>query len=174
MSEADEARSKRGRSRGRSFTVSRSAAAKTPPATPAKSKKGRDKSESSIGRHFRTKSTDSVNGGGGGGESAAASPAVVPPHSAGSGSGGGSSGGGVGFLAKLNNKAAALQQGGPADFVAYLRKVRQPQQVEVGRLHKLRLLLRNETVAWTDEFVRQGGMKEIVDLLHRIMEVEWR
>ncbi|TGO81619.1 hypothetical protein BPOR_1081g00040 [Botrytis porri] len=62
----------------------------------------------------------------------------------------------------------------PDDFVSYLRKVQKPESVEVGRLHKLRLLLRNETVAWTDNFVRQGGMEEIVGLLHRTMEVEWR
>lgn len=62
----------------------------------------------------------------------------------------------------------------PDDFVSYLRKVQKPELAEVGRLHKLRLLLRNETVAWTDNFVRQGGMEEIVGLLHRIMEVEWR
>jgi hypothetical protein len=60
------------------------------------------------------------------------------------------------------------------DFVSYLRKVQKPELVEVGRLHKLRLLLRNETVAWTDEFIGHGGMEEIVSLLHRIMEVEWR
>ncbi|QSZ35040.1 hypothetical protein DSL72_007903 [Monilinia vaccinii-corymbosi] len=62
----------------------------------------------------------------------------------------------------------------PDDFVTYLRRVQKPELVEVGRLHKLRLLLRNETVAWTDNFVRQGGMEEIVGLLHRTMEVEWR
>ncbi|CAG8952626.1 hypothetical protein HYFRA_00009733 [Hymenoscyphus fraxineus] len=62
----------------------------------------------------------------------------------------------------------------PEDFVTYLRKTRQPEKVEVGRLHKLRLLLRNETVAWTDDFVGQGGMAEMVGLLHRTMEVEWR
>jgi hypothetical protein len=60
------------------------------------------------------------------------------------------------------------------DFVSYLRKVRRPELVEVGKLHKLRLLLRNETVAWTDGFIGQGGMEEIVGLLHRTMEVEWR
>ncbi|KAG9235903.1 armadillo-type protein [Amylocarpus encephaloides] len=62
----------------------------------------------------------------------------------------------------------------PDDFVSYLRKNPKPELVEVGRLHKLRLLLRNETVAWTDEFIGQGGMEETVALLHRIMEVEWR
>lgn len=62
----------------------------------------------------------------------------------------------------------------PDDFVAYLRKVQKPELVEVGKLHKLRLLLRNETVAWTDEFIGLGGMKEIVELLHRTIAVEWR
>ncbi|RDW94461.1 GTPase binding protein Rid1 [Coleophoma crateriformis] len=62
----------------------------------------------------------------------------------------------------------------PEDFVSYLKKVQKPELIEVGRLHKLRLLLRNETVAWTDDFIRQGGMEEIVGLLHRTLEVEWR
>lgn len=62
----------------------------------------------------------------------------------------------------------------PDDFVNYLRKAQKPELVEVGKLHKLRLLLRNETVAWTDSFIGLGGMIEIVGLLHRTMEVEWR
>ena len=60
------------------------------------------------------------------------------------------------------------------DFVSYLSRIQKPELVEVGKLHKLRLLLRNETVAWTEEFIRQGGMREIVGLFHRIIEVEWR
>ncbi|OBT86972.1 hypothetical protein VE02_04602 [Pseudogymnoascus sp. 03VT05] len=71
------------------------------------------------------------------------------------------------FIAKAKGHAAT-------DFVAYLRKVQKPESVEVGKLHKLRLLLRNETVAWTDEFITLGGMTEIIALLHRIMAVEWR
>lgn len=55
-----------------------------------------------------------------------------------------------------------------------MRKVQKPQDVEVGKLHKLRQLLRNETLEWVDGFMRQGGMTELVGLLHRIMEVEWR
>lgn len=62
----------------------------------------------------------------------------------------------------------------PADYIAYLRKNTDPTQAEVGRLHKLRILLRNETVTWVDNFVSLGGMAEIVSLLHRIMAVEWR
>lgn len=77
-------------------------------------------------------------------------------------------------VAVAQNLIAKAKGQTPDDFVSYLRKVRKPEAVEVGRLHKLRLLLRNETVAWTDEFIGQGGMEEIVGLLHRIMEVEWR
>lgn len=77
-------------------------------------------------------------------------------------------------LASTPGQARGHQPAVPEDFVAYLRKVRDPTQVEVGRLHKLRLLLRNETVAWVDLFISLGGMSEVVDLLHRIMAIEWR
>ncbi|KAK4624684.1 GTPase-binding protein rid1 [Fulvia fulva] len=62
----------------------------------------------------------------------------------------------------------------PVDYISYLHKNTDPTKIEVGRLHKLRILLRNETVAWVDSFISQGGMAEIVALLHRTMEVEWR
>lgn len=109
----------------------------------------------SIGRHFRSKSNDS-------------SMSERPSFGDVNGNSSGSSGGG--FLGMKSGKSQQV----PADFVAYLKKVQKPELVEVGKLHKLRLLLRNETVAWTEEFIKQGGMKEIVDLLHRIMAVEWR
>ncbi|KAJ8114806.1 hypothetical protein OPT61_g3401 [Boeremia exigua] len=60
------------------------------------------------------------------------------------------------------------------EFINYLKKNPKPQDVEVGKLHKLRLLLRNETVEWVDTFIQDGGMLELVALLHRIMEIEWR
>jgi hypothetical protein len=72
------------------------------------------------------------------------------------------------FLSKLQKPAA------PEEYVSYLRKVQDPKEVEVGKLHKLRLLLRNETVQWVVTFITLGGMAEIVGLLHRIIEVEWR
>ncbi|KAF2739614.1 hypothetical protein EJ04DRAFT_531512 [Polyplosphaeria fusca] len=62
----------------------------------------------------------------------------------------------------------------PNEFISYLRKTHKPQEVENGKLHKLRLLLRNETVDWVDTFMQEGGMTELVGLLHRIMDVEWR
>lgn len=62
----------------------------------------------------------------------------------------------------------------PADYISYLKKNQDPTKVEVGRLHKLRILLRNETVTWVDGFISQGGMSEIVELLSKTMAVEWR
>ncbi|KAF4554922.1 Diaphanous GTPase-binding domain-containing protein [Elsinoe fawcettii] len=62
----------------------------------------------------------------------------------------------------------------PEDYVRHLREMRDPTQAEVGRVHKLRILLRNETVAWTDSFIELGGMAEIIALLQRIMAIEWR
>ncbi|KAL5118519.1 hypothetical protein ACEQ8H_003534 [Pleosporales sp. CAS-2024a] len=62
----------------------------------------------------------------------------------------------------------------PDEFIKYLKKTPRPADVEVGKLHKLRLLIRNETVDWVDNFILEGGMTELVGLLHRIMEIEWR
>ena len=138
----DGKKEKKKHGRGLSLTIVRGSGNKSNPSSPTK-KKG----DSTIGRHFRTKSTESL--------------VSEPPSPF-------ASGYGTSFLAKVKGQQL------PGDFVAYLQKVRQPELVEVGKLHKLRLLLRNETVAWTDEFIRLGGMKEIVELLHRTMAVEWR
>ena len=62
----------------------------------------------------------------------------------------------------------------PDDYISYLKKVQQPEVVEVGKVHKLRQLLRNETVDWVNTFIVQGGMMKLVELLHRINKVEWR
>lgn len=62
----------------------------------------------------------------------------------------------------------------PDDFVHYLREVQKPELVEVGKLHKLRILLRNEKVAWVDSFISIGGMDEVIGLIYRIIKVEWR
>ena len=108
----------------------------------------KQKSERSTSQHSRTKSADLVR--------TTSSPSLA------------SSGGGVGLFGRSNKPAV------PEDFITYLRKVQKPQLVEVGRLQKLRQLLRNETVSWTDSFITQGGMDEIVSLLRRVMDIEWR
>jgi hypothetical protein len=58
--------------------------------------------------------------------------------------------------------------------VHYLREIQKPEMIEVGKIHKLRLLLRNETVSWVNGFIMEGGMDEIVQLVYRIMKMEWR
>ncbi|KAL8838237.1 MAG: hypothetical protein Q9176_005166 [Flavoplaca citrina] len=68
----------------------------------------------------------------------------------------------------------AAKPAAPEDFLHYLQKTQRPQDVEVGRLQKLRQLLRNETVIWVDAFISEGGMTEITALLDRILKVEWR
>ena len=74
----------------------------------------------------------------------------------------------------LTSLAAPDSTTTPGDFIHYLREVQKPSLVEVGKLHKLRILLRNESVTWTDHFVSKGGMDELIQLLYRITQVEWR
>jgi len=130
--------------RPRSRTFTLSRSASKEPTSPTK----KTKPEASLSRHSRKKSSESIRDGT---KSITASGAAVAQN----------------IIAKAKGQT-------PDDFVSYLRRIQKPELVEVGRLHKLRLLLRNETVAWTDEFIKQGGMDEIVGLLHRTMEVEWR
>lgn len=74
----------------------------------------------------------------------------------------------------LTSLASPGSVASPSDFIHYLREVQKPELVEVGKMHKLRILLRNESVLWTDAFVKKGGMDEIVQLLYRTVKVEWR
>ncbi|KIV98091.1 hypothetical protein PV10_01778 [Exophiala mesophila] len=74
-------------------------------------------------------------------------------------------------LASLNGTDSATT---PGDFIHYLREVQKPELVEVGKLHKLRILLRNESISWTDHFVTKGGMDELIQLYYRIAKIEWR
>ena len=74
-------------------------------------------------------------------------------------------------LASLNPADSAAT---PGDFIHYLGEVQKPALVEVSKLHKLRILLRNESISWTDHFVSKGGMDELVQLYCRISKVEWR
>jgi hypothetical protein len=76
----------------------------------------------------------------------------------------------IGILFSCKPDTAAV----PGDFIHYLREVQKPELVEIGKMHKLRILLRNESIAWTDMFVKSGGMGEVVSLLYRIIQVEWR
>ncbi|KAI9890643.1 MAG: hypothetical protein M1814_003712 [Vezdaea aestivalis] len=63
---------------------------------------------------------------------------------------------------------------GPERFVSYLQSICRPETVEIGKIQELKLSLRAERVEWVDEFVRSGGMTDLIGLLHRTIEVEWR
>ena len=74
-------------------------------------------------------------------------------------------------LGSLNMSDSATT---PGDFIHYLREVQKPELVEVSKIHKLRILLRNESISWTDHFVTKGGMNELIQLFYRIAKIEWR
>lgn len=143
--------------RGRSRDRGNNDSTKRPKSPGAPLKK---KAEGTLGRHLRSKSTESfVNIGTNG---TAISPDATSSATASN------------PITDFFAKAKGPQKNSPADFVTYLRTVQTPEKMEVGKLHKLRLLLRNETVAWIEDFIGQGGMEEVVGLLYRIMAVEWR
>ncbi|PSS36748.1 hypothetical protein PHLCEN_2v1379 [Hermanssonia centrifuga] len=47
-------------------------------------------------------------------------------------------------------------------------------QLDVETVKKLRLLLRNESASWTEDFVFKGGYSALLTRLNDILEVEWR
>ncbi|TFK27799.1 hypothetical protein FA15DRAFT_635109 [Coprinopsis marcescibilis] len=47
-------------------------------------------------------------------------------------------------------------------------------QVDVEDIKKLRLMLRNESASWTEEFCIAGGYSALLTRLNEILEVEWR
>lgn len=80
----------------------------------------------------------------------------------------------MGLDGTKESKEQASTPATPEDFVAYLKTALVPQVVEIGRIHKLRILIRNETVSWVNAFILNDGMAELIGLLKRIMQVEWR
>lgn len=60
------------------------------------------------------------------------------------------------------------------EYVSYLKSESKPENFQVGRIHKLRLLLRNETISWIESFIERGGMTSLIDLIRRTMKLEWR
>ncbi|KAF8473368.1 armadillo-type protein, partial [Kalaharituber pfeilii] len=70
----------------------------------------------------------------------------------------------------------------PDDYVTYLSLAITParkknsgmKDVEVAKLHKLRLFLRNERLRWVEDFILLGGLSALIDVLYRCLNVEWR
>ena len=61
----------------------------------------------------------------------------------------------------------------PNEFINYLKSVN-AQTAELGWLHKLRVILRNERLAWVEAFVEAGGFGELEKLLYSLLDIEWR
>jgi len=70
--------------------------------------------------------------------------------------------------------ASTADSRSPQDFVQYLQEIVKPAEVEVGKLHKLRVLLRNESIIWIDAFIQQGGLSGLLELLESVLKIEWR
>ncbi|TFK33227.1 armadillo-type protein [Crucibulum laeve] len=47
-------------------------------------------------------------------------------------------------------------------------------QLDVEEVKKLRLLLRNESASWSQEFLKLGGYSALLTRLNEILEIEWR
>ncbi|KAF7332258.1 Drf-GBD domain-containing protein [Mycena kentingensis (nom. inval.)] len=47
-------------------------------------------------------------------------------------------------------------------------------QLDIENVKKLRLMLRNESASWTEEFLALGGYSALLTRLNEILEVEWR
>ncbi|KAF7312586.1 Drf-GBD domain-containing protein [Mycena indigotica] len=47
-------------------------------------------------------------------------------------------------------------------------------QLDIENIKKLRLMLRNESASWTEEFLELGGYPALLTRLNEILEVEWR
>ncbi|KAI0264348.1 armadillo-type protein [Gloeopeniophorella convolvens] len=47
-------------------------------------------------------------------------------------------------------------------------------ELEVDIVKKLRLLLRNESASWSQEFLKAGGYSALLTRLNELLEVEWR
>ncbi|KAJ7227425.1 armadillo-type protein [Mycena pura] len=47
-------------------------------------------------------------------------------------------------------------------------------QLDIESVKKLRLMLRNESASWTEEFLMLGGYAALLTRLNEILEIEWR
>ncbi|KAF7374602.1 Drf-GBD domain-containing protein [Mycena sanguinolenta] len=47
-------------------------------------------------------------------------------------------------------------------------------QLDIENVKKLRLMLRNESASWSEEFLKLGGYAALLTRLNEILEVEWR
>ncbi|KIM33287.1 hypothetical protein M408DRAFT_326062 [Serendipita vermifera MAFF 305830] len=61
----------------------------------------------------------------------------------------------------------------PARFSAMLSQTKSTE-LEVERLKKLRIMLRNEAASWSEGFIIEGGYSSLLARLNEMLDVEWR
>ncbi|BFZ60573.1 hypothetical protein YB2330_001612 [Saitoella coloradoensis] len=61
----------------------------------------------------------------------------------------------------------------PTSLVKYLEKTK-AREAEVAKVHKLGMLLRNETIVWVDGFLNAGGFQVLMNQLNDLIDMEWR
>lgn len=71
------------------------------------------------------------------------------------------------------DKAPALKNLSPTKFCSILQS-QSSTELDVEDIKKLRLLLRNESASWSQEFLKLGGYSALLTRLNEILEVEWR
>lgn len=77
-------------------------------------------------------------------------------------------------FSKLSKEKPVSAKGiSPSRFFSILSG-RSSTQLDVEDIKKLRLLLRNETASWSQEFLALGGYSALLTRLNEILEVEWR
>lgn len=63
----------------------------------------------------------------------------------------------------------------PEPFIQWLGVYKATDlNMDVGRMKKLRMLLRHENTAWVDQFLRLGGYRLILERMKEMVDVEWR
>ncbi|PPR05965.1 hypothetical protein CVT24_004629 [Panaeolus cyanescens] len=80
--------------------------------------------------------------------------------------------GGSKFSSK-DKVSAVVKNQTPTRFCSLLQST-SSTQLDIEDVKKLRLLLRNESASWTEEFMKLGGYSALLTRLNEILEVEWR
>jgi hypothetical protein len=63
----------------------------------------------------------------------------------------------------------------PEVFVQWLKSYKSTDiNMDVGRVKKLRMLLRNEVTTWVADFLDAGGYVRILERIQDLLDVEWR
>ncbi|KAH6909192.1 armadillo-type protein [Coprinopsis sp. MPI-PUGE-AT-0042] len=79
----------------------------------------------------------------------------------------------AGSLKPTKDKTATVKQLSPMRFCSMLQG-QSSLHIDVEDIKKLRLMLRNESASWTEEFCTLGGYSALLTRLNEVLEVEWR